>query len=560
MKKKWWQESVVYQIYPRSFCDSNGDGIGDLQGIISKLDYLKELGIDVIWLSPIYQSPNDDNGYDISNYETIMDDFGTMDDFDLLLKEAHQRNLKIVMDLVVNHTSDEHAWFIESKRSLENSKRDYYIWRKGKNGKEPSNLGSCFSGSAWEYDKSTDMYYLHSFSKKQPDLNWENLQVRQDIYEMMTKWCEKGIDGFRMDVISMISKSDNFPDVPLMENSIYGDCWSVCNGPRVHEFIREMNQQVLSKFDLMTVGECTGVTTEDGKKYANADGSELNMIFQFEHVLVDSDGCGKWSNQKFHLPTLKKVMAKWQNELYGVAWNSLFFSNHDQPRIVSRLGDDSADYRVNSAKCIGTLLHMMHGTPYIYQGEELGMTNTTFAGPEDIADIEARNAYYEIQATGNFSDEELLARIIYKCRDNARTPMQWDSSTNAGFTTGIPWFPVNENYKKINASEQLTNPDSVFHYYQKLILLRKGYPIIVHGRFELQMPDDEMVFSYTRSLEGEKMLVVCNFSKENCEFEVPPGYDLEKATVLITNSSLQKGHILSPYQATVWYWKGAVGK
>lgn len=554
MKKDWWKKSVIYQIYPRSFCDSNGDGIGDIKGITSKLDYLKELGIDVIWLSPIYQSPNDDNGYDISDYETIMAEYGSMKDFDEMLSEAHKRGIKIVMDLVVNHTSDEHEWFVESRKSVDNQKRDYYIWREPKNGKEPTNWGSFFSGSAWKLDEATGMYYLHCFSKKQPDLNWENEKVRQEIFDMMTRWCEKGIDGFRMDVISLISKPYEMLDGPIIENNIYGELTSVCNGPRVHEYLKEMNQKVLSKYDIMTVGECAGVTIEEAKKYANSDGSELNMVFQFEHVELDVDGYGKWCNKPIDLPKLKKVMEKWQIQLYDVAWNSIFFSNHDQPRIVSRLGNDSDEYRERSAKCIATMLHMMQGTPYVYQGEELGMTNTDFNSVDDFNDIEAINAYYELKEKNIFTEEELMARICYKNRDNARTPMQWDDGKNAGFTTGIPWIAINKNYPKINVKQEREDLNSVFHYYQKLIKLRKTKPIIVDGKFELLMEEDKHIFSYKRIYQGEILLVACNFSDEPQEYKVPEGYNVEDATILIENMDGLEAGKLRPYQAIVWHW------
>ena len=441
MNKTWWKESVVYQIYPRSFCDSNGDGIGDLKGIQSKLDYLKELGINVIWMSPVYKSPNDDNGYDISDYQDIMTEFGTMAYFDELLAAAHERGIRIVMDLVVNHTSDEHPWFIESRSSKENPKRDYYIWREPVDGHEPNNWGSAFSGSAWEWDEKTQMYYLHCFSKKQPDLNWENPKVRDDVFAMMDWWCQKGIDGFRMDVISMISKKEGLPDVPT-DGGLYGNCmYGTCNGPHVHEYLQEMNQKVLSKYDLMTVGECAGVTIEEAKKYANAEGTELNMVFQFEHTSLDSGTMDKWCKKPIPLKELKENLSKWETELEGKAWNSLYFCNHDQPRIVSRLGDDSP----LSAKCIATVLHMMQGTPYVYQGEELGMTNCPFGSIENYMDLESINAYHELTEAGLRQPEELLECIAYKSRDNARTPMQWNSGKNGGFTEGTPWIMVNPN-------------------------------------------------------------------------------------------------------------------
>ena len=548
MKKAWWKEAVVYQIYPRSFCDSNGDGIGDLNGITSKLDYLKELGIDVIWLSPVYKSPNDDNGYDISDYEDIMTEFGTMDDFDKMLAAAHERGIKIVMDLVVNHTSDEHPWFVESRSSKDNEKRDYYIWKEGKDGKEPTNWGSAFSGPAWKYDEKTDMYYLHLFSVKQPDLNWENPKVRKEVFDMMTRWGEKGIDGFRMDVISLISKPEGYPDAKVV--GLYGDMGICANGPKVHDYLKEMNEKVLSKFDIMTVGETAGVTLEEAKKYANTDGSELNMVFQFEHMDLDGGEKFKWSTKPMPLVPLKENLSKWQKGLDGVAWNSLYFCNHDQPRIVSRLGDESDAYRELSAKCIATCLHMMQGTPYIYQGEELGMTNTVFNSVDDFRDLESINAYRELVESGLYTDEDMFPKIAHKSRDNARTPMQWDASENAGFTTGTPWIAVNPNYKKINVADQLKREDSVFHYYQKLIRLRKENEIIVYGNYELLLPEDENIFAYTRTLDNKKLLVVCNFSKSEQKFDFS-GYENAKVLISNYNRDARKDGILKPYEATV---------
>ena len=548
MKKAWWKEAIVYQIYPRSFYDSNGDGIGDLNGITSKLDYLKELGIDVIWLSPVYKSPNDDNGYDISDYEDIMTEFGNMEDFDKMLSAAHERGIKIVMDLVVNHTSDEHPWFVESRSSKDNEKRDYYIWKDGKDGKEPTNWGSAFSGPAWKYDEKTDMYYLHLFSVKQPDLNWENPKVRKEVFDMMTRWCEKGIDGFRMDVISLISKPEGYPDAKVV--GLYGDMGICANGPKVHDYLKEMNEKVLSKFDIMTVGETAGVTLEEAKKYANSEGNELNMVFQFEHTDLDSGEKFKWSTKPMPLVPLKENLSKWQKGLDGVAWNSLYFCNHDQPRIVSRLGDDSDEFRELSAKCIATCLHMMQGTPYVYQGEELGMTNTVFNSVDDFRDLESINAYRELVESGLFTKEDMFPKIAHKSRDNARTPMQWDASENAGFTTGTPWIAVNPNYKKINVADQLKREDSVFHYYQKLIRLRKENEIIVYGNYELLLPEDENIFAYTRSLDGKKLLTVCNFSKSEQKFDFS-GY--ENAEILISNYNRDAGKdgILKPYEAIV---------
>ena len=546
MKKVWWKEAIVYQIYPRSFCDSNGDGIGDLNGITSKLDYLKELGIDVIWLSPVYKSPNDDNGYDISDYEAIMTEFGTMDDFDKMLSEAHVRGIKIVMDLVVNHTSDEHPWFVESRSSKDNLKRDYYIWKEGKNGKEPNNWGSAFSGPAWKYDEKTDMYYLHLFSVKQPDLNWENQKVRKEVFDMMTRWCKKGIDGFRMDVISLISKPEGFPDAKVV--GLYGDMNICANGPKVHDYLKEMNQKVLSKFDIMTVGETAGVTLDEAKRYANSEGSELNMVFQFEHMNLDSGEKFKWSTKHIPLVPLKENLTKWQLGLDDVAWNSLYFCNHDQPRIVSRLGDDSDEFRELSAKCIATCLHMMQGTPYVYQGEELGMTNTVFNSVDDFRDLESVNAYRELIESGLYTKEDMFPKIAHKSRDNARTPMPWDTSENAGFTTGTPWLALNPNYNKINVADQLKREDSVFHYYQKLIQLRKEYEIIVYGKYELLLPDDEHIFAYVRTLGNQKLLVACNFSKTEQKFDFS-GY--ENAKVLISNydGNISEKATLKPYSA-----------
>lgn len=551
MNRTWWKEAVIYQIYPRSFMDSNGDGIGDLQGIVSRLDYLKYLGIDVIWLSPVYKSPNDDNGYDISDYQDIMDEFGTMEDFDELLAAAHERGIKIVMDLVVNHTSDEHQWFVESRKSKDNAYRDYYIWREGRDAQTPpNNWGSCFGGSAWQYDETTGMYYLHLFSKKQPDLNWDNPQVRREVFDMMTWWCDKGIDGFRMDVISMISKTKEMPD------GIDGDFGPYCiHGPNVHQYLREMNQEVLSKYDIMTVGETAGVTIEQAQQYAGEDAHELNMVFQFEHV--EGDGkYGKWTDEKIPLVTLKKILSRWQTELYGKAWNSLFWDNHDQPRAVSRFGDDRPMYREVSAKMLATCLHMLQGTPYIYQGEELGMTNYPFRSPDDFRDIESVNAYREWCSEGRLSHEVFWPCLTFKSRDNARTPMQWDDSAQAGFTTGTPWLAVNPNYTEINAKAETADVNSVFHYYKKLITLRKENPVVVYGRYEALMEDSEDLFVYTRELDDEKLLVVCNFCDHAVGFTIPT--DFVGAPCLISNVENEydkAGMTLKPYEAFVLYRK-----
>ena len=551
MNKTWWKEAVIYQIYPRSFMDSNGDGIGDLKGITSRLDYLSYLGIDVIWLSPVYKSPNDDNGYDISDYQAIMDEFGTMEDFDELLAKAHEKGIKIVMDLVVNHTSDEHRWFVESRSSKDNEYRDYYIWREGKGeNMPPNNWGSCFGGSAWEYDQKSDMYYLHLVSKKQPDLNWDNPEVRRNVFEMMTWWCEKGIDGFRMDVISMISKTKEMPDGEI--NGLYGDYGPYCvHGPNVHKYLREMNEKVLSKFDIMTVGETAGVTTELAKQYAGEDAHELNMVFQFEHV--EGDGkYGKWTDEQIPLATLKKTLSRWQNDLYGKAWNSLFWNNHDQPRAVSRFGDDRPQYREVSAKMLATCLHMMQGSPYIYQGEELGMTNYPFQSPDDFRDIESINAYKEWCESGRLPHETFWPCMTFKSRDNARTPMQWDDSPQAGFTDGTPWIPVNPNYREINAKAETANPASVFHYYKKLIALRKQNPIMVYGKYELLLEESEELFVYTRTLEQEKLLVVCNFTDKETPFTIPGEFIGMPCLISNLENGYEKQDItVKPYEAFV---------
>ena len=539
MERKWWHSSVVYQIYPRSFNDSNGDGIGDINGIREKLDYLKELGIDVIWLSPVYKSPNDDNGYDISDYCDIMDEFGTMEDMDNLLKEANEKGIKILMDLVVNHTSDEHKWFIEAKKSKDNKFRDYYIWRDPVNGHEPNNLGSCFSGSAWQYDESTDQYYLHLFSKKQPDLNWENENVRNEVYKMMNFWIDKGIGGFRMDVIDLIGK------VP--DEMITG------NGPKLHDYLQEMNKAALEGHDLLTVGETWGATPEIAKLYSNPKRKELSMVFQFEHIGLDQiEGKEKWDVKPLDLLDLKKVLSKWQTELEGEGWNSLFWNNHDLPRIVSRWGNDR-EYRVESAKMLATLLHGMKGTPYIYQGEELGMTNVRFEDINEYNDIETLNMYKDRISKG-YSHDEIMASIYAKGRDNARTPMQWDSTENAGFTTGKPWLKVNKNYKFINVEDCLQDKDSIFYHYKKLIDIRKHNDTIIYGDYKLLLPEDKNVFAYSRELNGDKIVVVCNFY--NKEINLNFKEDFNNVEILLSNykdsSILMKDLKLRPYEAIMY--------
>ncbi|MBN1076193.1 glycoside hydrolase family 13 protein [Clostridium botulinum] len=529
MKTNWWKESVVYQIYPRSFKDSNGDGIGDIRGIIEKLDYLKELGIDVIWLSPVYKSPNDDNGYDISDYKDIMTEFGTMNDFDELLNSAHEKGIKIMMDLVVNHTSDEHQWFIESRKSEKNKYRDYYVWKKGKDGQPPNNWTSCFSGPAWQYDEETNMYYLHLFSKKQPDLNWESAELRNDIYLMMQWWLDKGIDGFRMDVINFISKNQEFPDGVNGDLSKYS-----MNGPRIHEFLEEMNEKVLRNKNLITVGEMPGVSVEEAKLYTGEDRNELNMVFQFEHTDLGNGKYGKWHKNSFKLTDLKKIMTKWQKGLENEGWNSLYWNNHDQPRVVSRFGNDKK-YWKESAKMLATCLHMMKGTPYIYQGEEIGMTNVAFEDLNDYKDIEIINAYNDLVIKNGRSHDEMMEGIYDRGRDNARTPMQWNSSVNAGFTTGTPWIKVNPNYNEINAESQIGDKDSIFNYYKELIKIRKDNEIIVYGNYDLILDDSEEIYAYVRTLNEEQLLVICNFSSNTSEFKLPNNIKSKYKKLLIAN-------------------------
>ncbi|MBJ8051954.1 alpha-glucosidase [Bacillus cereus] len=558
MGKQWWKESVVYQIYPRSFMDSNGDGIGDLRGILTKLDYLKELGIDVIWLSPVYESPNDDNGYDISDYCKIMNEFGTMEDWDELLHEMHKRNMKLMMDLVVNHTSDEHNWFIESCKSKENKYRDYYIWRPGKEGKEPNNWGAAFSGSAWQYDEMTDEYYLHLFSKKQPDLNWDNEKVRQDVYDMMKFWLEKGIDGFRMDVINFISKEDGLPAVETDEEGYVSGHKHFMNGPNIHKYLHEMNEDVLSQYDIMTVGEMPGVTTEEAKLYTGEARKELQMVFQFEHMDLDSGEGGKWDVKPCSLLTLKQNLTKWQKALEQTGWNSLYWNNHDQPRVVSRFGNDGV-YHTESAKMLATVLHMMKGTPYIYQGEEIGMTNVRFESIDEYRDIETLNMYKEKVIERGEDIDKVMQSIYIKGRDNARTPMQWDDREHAGFTTGEPWIAVNPNYKEINVKHAIQDEESIFYYYKKLIELRKNNEIVVYGTYDLILENNPSIFAYVRTYGEEKLLVIANFTADECVFELPEDIVYSEAELLIHNYDVENVLIenitLRRYEAMVFKLK-----
>ncbi|TDL31272.1 alpha-glucosidase [Jeotgalibacillus sp. S-D1] len=542
---QWWKESVVYQIYPRSFYDSNKDGIGDIKGIISKLDYLSELGVDVVWLSPVYESPNDDNGYDISHYERIMDDFGTMDDWDQLLNDMHERGMKLVMDLVVNHTSDEHAWFAEARKSKDNPYRDYYIWRPGEEGSKPTDWEASFGGSAWDYDEKTEEYYLHMFSKKQPDLNWENPEMRSSIYDMMKFWLDKGIDGFRMDVINMISKKEFLSSYQDYHNGSIEKKNYEFNGARVHDFLQEMNQEVLSHYDVMTVGECPRVSPDLARLYTDEARNELNMVFQFEHMGLDKiKGKSKWDLKPLRLLDLKQNLTKWQKELEQIGWNSLYWNNHDQPRAVSRFGDDTT-YRRESAKMLATVLHMMKGTPYIYQGEEIGMTNVHFDSIDSYKDIETLNMYKE-RILGQ-DEKDVMHAIHVKSRDNARTPMQWDATHNAGFTEGTPWIEVNPNFTDINVEQALLDQDSIFHYYKKLIELRKQHEIIVHGKYDLILEDHPAIFAYTRTLGNEMLLVVNNFYSDNVPFILPDTIHVDNYELMISNYEVPCGEQIKEF-------------
>ncbi|NJJ40953.1 glycoside hydrolase family 13 protein [Paenibacillus apii] len=557
MEKKWWKEAVFYQIYPRSFQDSNGDGIGDLKGITSRLDYLQQLGIDVIWLSPVYQSPNDDNGYDISDYRDIMSEFGTMADFDEMLDAAHERNIKIMMDLVVNHSSDEHAWFMESRSSKDSPYRDYYIWRPSQDGKEPNNWGSFFGGSVWEWDQETGEYYLHLFSKKQPDLNWENPILRNEIYKMMTWWLDKGVDGFRMDVINFISKVPGLPDGEVLRGLTYGNGMPFfANGPRIHEYLQEMNSNVLSRYDLVTVGEMPGVDVEEAKLYTGDNRNELNMVFHFEHVNLGYGEYGRWSVGEWKLPELKTIFSKWQYGLEESGWNSLYWSNHDQPRAVSNFGNDSEEYRVISAKMLAVCLHMLKGSPYIYQGEELGMTNVRFEQIGAYRDIETVNAYRDFCDNGLIAPDVMLSAIHHRSRDNARTPMQWDGTPHGGFTTGTPWIEVNPNYTNINAENVLADPDSIYYFYRKLIQLRKENEIVVYGKYDLILDEHEEIYAYTRTWKDEKWLIVCNFSEGTPLFQLPESLASYTSATWVTGNYAESARNiasfeLQPYEALV---------
>lgn len=559
-----FQEPVIYQIYPRSFQDSNGDGIGDLPGITSRIPYLAQLGVDMVWLSPVYKSPNDDNGYDISDYRQIMDEFGTLADFDELMTVAQENDIKIMMDLVVNHTSDEHEWFQQARSSRDNKFRDYYIWKDAAGFDDdgtplpPNNWISAFAPSAWEWDERTEQFYLHLFSKKQPDLNWDNPTVRQEVYDIMRFWLDKGVAGFRMDVINLISKDPAYPNDPEVEAGGHESAlWMAANGPRVHEYLQEMNREVLSKYDVITVGETPDVSTEDALKYTGFDRDELQMVFQFEHMGVDSnpEGFGKWNDEKFKLVDLKRVLSKWQNDLAGKGWNSLYWNNHDQPRAVSRFGNDSPAWRVLSAKMLAINLHFMQGTPYIYQGEELGMTNVFFEQVEDYDDLEIHNAWREyVEESKLIPPEKMLSFISASGRDNARTPMQWSAEENAGFTAGKPWLGLNPRYKEINAEQAVADEDSIFHFYRRLIELRHSTPLMITGTYELldnaENPLDEEVYAYLRTGDDESLLVICNFTDRQLTRTFEQLDD--SAELLISNYPDDAVETLRPYEGKVY--------
>ncbi|NFS29734.1 alpha-glucosidase [Clostridium botulinum] len=531
MKKIWWKEAIGYQIYPRSFKDSNGDGIGDLRGIISKLDYLKELGIDVIWICPMYKSPNDDNGYDISDYQDIMEDFGQMADFDELLTKVHKRGMKLIIDLVINHTSDEHKWFVESKSSKDSPKRDWYVWKEGKDGSEPNNWESIFKGSAWEYDENTEEYFLHLFSKRQPDLNWENPEVRNELYKMVNWWLDKGIDGFRVDAISHIKKDQTFEDIKSKSNERYVSSFEKhMNFPGIHRFLAELADNTFENYDIMTVGEANGVDSEEAELWVGEEDGKFNMVFQFEHLnLWDYD-----SENKLSVVGLKKALTKWQNNLNGVGWNALFIENHDIPRVISTWGNDE-NYRRECAKALGLMYFMQQGTPFIYQGQELGMTNVKFENINKYDDIKSINIFNERVECG-VSKEEALKEIWAISRDNSRTPMQWNDSENAGFSNNKPWIDVNSNYKEINVESELKDPNSVLNFYKKMIDVKKNSETLSYGEYKLILDEDENIYSYMRILGDKKYMIICNLSdNENL-------YKYEKET--LTFESL----ILSNYE------------
>lgn len=548
MKRNWWKEAVAYQVYPRSFNDSNGDGIGDLPGLIEKLDYLENLGIDVIWLSPMYLSPNDDNGYDISDYKGIMSEFGTMNDFDQLLSSIHQRGMKLILDLVVNHTSDEHPWFIESKSSKTNAKRDWYIWADPKpDGSEPNNWESIFNGSTWEFDESTKQYYFHLFSKKQPDLNWENPDVRQAVFEMMNWWFEKGIDGFRVDAITHIKKNFEAGDLPVPDGKKFAPAFDVdMNQPGIQEWLQEMKDKSLSRYDIMTVGEANGVTPNDAEEWVGEENGKFNMIFQFEHL-------GLWStgDTKFDVKSYKQVLNRWQKQLENVGWNALFIENHDQPRRVSTWGDDK-NYWYESATSHATAYFLQQGTPFIYQGQEIGMTNYPFESIESFNDVAVKTEYQIVKKEGG-DVNQLLDKYKMENRDNARTPMQWNNSINAGFTTGKPWFHVNPNYTEINVKQQLNDKFSILSYYKALIQLKKSDLIYIYGKFNMVDAENKQVFAYTRTFKNNTVLIVANLTNEVSELNLPFELDISSVDIKLHNYHLNDINLdhIKPYESFV---------
>ena len=551
MERIWWKEAVGYQIYPRSFKDSNNDGIGDIRGIISKLDYLKELGIDVIWICPMYKSPNDDNGYDISDYQDIMDDFGNMEDFDLMLDEVHKRGMKLIIDLVINHTSDEHPWFIESKLSKDSKKRDWYIWRDGKDGAEPNNWESIFKGSAWQYDENTEQYFLHLFSKRQPDLNWDNEEVRQEIYKMINWWLDKGIDGFRVDAISHIKKEPGLIDMDNPHNLNYVSSFDKhMNVDGIHEYLEELNKNTFSKYDIMTVGEANGVDASESEMWVGEENSKFNMIFQFEHLNL----WGEVGENKFNVKEYKKVLTKWQNALEGKGWNALFVENHDIPRVVSSWGNDN-EYLEESAKAFALMYFMQKGTPFIYQGQEIGMTNVRFDSIEKYNDVKSINIYEE-KINEGVSVNEALKAVASISRDNARTPMQWDSTNYAGFSENTPWIDVNENYKSINVESQLANENSVLNFYKKLIKIRKENLSLIYGRYDMILEEDEKIYAYTRTLDNDKYVVIVNLSDEEALYKYDD-LDLIYENLMLANYKVRehgilKEVVLKPYEARLY--------
>lgn len=552
MKKKWWKESTVYQIYPRSFYDSNGDGIGDINGIKSKLDYLQTLGIDVLWVSPMYASPNADNGYDISDYKSIMKEFGTMKDFDDLLTEVHNREMKLIMDLVINHTSDEHPWFIESQSSKESPYRDYYIWHPGKNNNKPNNWEAVFGGSVWKYDKHTQEYYLHVFSEKQPDLNWENPTMRKDIYKMINWWLDKGIDGFRIDAITHIKKRPGLPDMPNPNNKKFVPSFDGhLNQPGIQPLLEELKNSTFDNYDIMTVGEANGVGIDEADEWVGEFNGKFNMIFQFEHL----DLWGKGNSGNLDIQSLKKTFTKWQKGLEDIGWNALFLENHDQPRSVSTWGNDSK-YHKQSAKCLATLYFLMQGTPFIYQGQEIGMTNTQFQSIDDYDDVAIKNMYYEEIEKGT-PQQDIMNTIWKSGRDNSRTPMQWENTQNGGFTDGTPWLKINPNYTDINVEQQVNDSDSIYNYYKKLIQLRKQHEVLIYGHYNLILKNHDSIYAYTRTLNNEKFIIITNLFSKKVYFALPADLQRKPMRLYLANYKVnseenEQGFYLKPYEARVY--------